>query len=72
MASTEEGVTQHQSLSSGQGGFVIQFRALDDVAQRRFTGRVEHVGSGEVGHFQTPEELAAFVRHVLSADRNGS
>lgn len=49
----------------GHGGFVIQFRELDDVEQGRFAGRVEHVASGEVGHFKTPEEMVAFVRRVL-------
>lgn len=53
-------------LSPGEGAFVIQFRAPADVAPDRFSGRIEHVASGEVGHFQTPGELADFVKRVLN------
>jgi hypothetical protein len=58
--------------SPGEGGFVIQFRAPRDVEQGRFKGRAEHVASGEVGHFQTPEELAAFIRNVLGGQHQES
>jgi hypothetical protein len=56
---------EREPLSPEQGAFVIQFRTSADVEQGRFTGRMEHVASGQVGHFQTPEQLVAFVRHVL-------
>jgi hypothetical protein len=56
---------EHNSFSPGEVGFVIQFRAPGDMEQGRFKGRAEHVASDEVGHFQTPEELAAFIRNVL-------
>jgi hypothetical protein len=62
---TTETEMEREALSPGEGAFVIQFRASADVEQGRFTGRVEHVASGDVGHFQTPEGLVAFVRRVL-------
>jgi hypothetical protein len=59
-------INQDEPLLHGQGAFVIQFRSLANVEQGRFTGRAEHVASGEVGHFQTPKGLMAFVTHVLN------
>jgi hypothetical protein len=65
MATAQVSKDKRGLLSPERGAFVIQFRASADVEQGRFAGRVEHVASGEVGHFQTPEQLVAFVRHVL-------
>lgn len=45
---------------STQRAFVIQFRQ-GAGAEGSFTGRVEHVGSGEATHFTTPEELIRFL-----------
>lgn len=44
---------------STQRAFVIQFLQREGVDD--FTGRVEHVGSGEVAHFTTPDELIRFL-----------
>jgi hypothetical protein len=60
---------KQKPLSPRDGGFVIQFRTTSDVTQARFAGRVEHVASGKVGHFRTPEELRDFVSRVLRARR---
>jgi hypothetical protein len=48
---------------STQRAFVIQFlqRPGDDGG---FTGRVEHVGSGEVAHFTSPDDLVAFLTRL--------
>jgi hypothetical protein len=48
---------------STQRAFVIQFlqRPGDEDG---FTGRVEHVGSGEVARFTTPDELMAFLTRL--------
>ena len=48
-----------------QRAFVVQLHATADVAQSRIVGRVEHVVSGQVGHFQTLEELLACMAGVL-------
>ena len=49
--------------------FVVQFRVETDLAQGRCTGRVEHVVSGQAAHFQSLEELVAFMTEVLTAVR---
>ena len=49
--------------------FVVQFRVETDLAQERCTGRVEHVVSGQAAHFQSLEELLAFITEVLRAVR---
>jgi hypothetical protein len=45
--------------------FIVQFRAETDLAQARCAGRVEHVVSGQATHFQSLEELLAFLTRVL-------
>ena len=45
--------------------FVVQFRVETDLAQGCCTGRVEHVVSGQAAHFQSLEELLAFIARVL-------
>ncbi len=49
--------------------FIVQFRAETDLAQARCAGRVEHVVSGQATHFQSLEELLAFLSRVLTAVR---
>jgi hypothetical protein len=49
-----------------QRAFVIQLDWESDVAHGHFTGRVEHVASGAVTHFQAPEDLLAFIGRVLA------
>ena len=46
-------------------GFIVQFRAETDLAQARCAGRVEHVVLGQATHFQSREELLAFLTRVL-------
>ncbi len=45
--------------------FVVQFRGGTDVAGR-YDGRLEHVASGRVTHFQSLEELAALLKRWLT------
>jgi len=47
--------------------FVVQFREETEDTCERFTGRVEHMISGEAARFQSPEELVAFLARVLRA-----
>src|SRR5207245_2181743 len=49
--------------------FVVQFRLGADVAQGPCAGRVEHVVSGQAAHFQSVEELLAFMARVLATVR---
>ena len=45
--------------------FVVQFREETDVEKGRLEGRVEHVTSGQARHFDSLEELLAFLGRVL-------
>jgi len=45
---------------------VVQFRVQPTGAPLGWEGRVEHVVSGQVTHFQSLEELWAFMRRVLA------
>jgi hypothetical protein len=49
--------------------FVVHFRTDTDITQERITGRVEHVVSGQSAHFDSLEELLAFVARVLISVR---
>jgi hypothetical protein len=57
------------SALSPYRAFVVQFRAETDVGQGRYTGRVEHVVSGQATRFASLEELLAFMAQVLTAIR---
>jgi hypothetical protein len=46
--------------------FVVHFRVSSDVARGQIAGRVEHVVSGQSTHFDSMEELLAFIAHVLT------
>ena len=50
-----------------QRAFVVQVHAAAVVAQGQLAGRVEHVVSGQAIHFDTLEELLAFIARVLTA-----
>ena len=45
--------------------FVIQFQAETEVEPNTLTGRIEHVASNRMTHFNTLEELLTFVNQVL-------
>jgi hypothetical protein len=47
--------------------FVVQLRELADVEQGQWSGRIENVTSGQATHFQSLDELLAFVARVLAA-----
>jgi hypothetical protein len=46
--------------------FVVQFRAQPADLALSWEGRVEHVNSGQVQRFHSPEELLAFLARVLT------
>ena len=47
--------------------FVVQFRPPTPTAQDLFTGRVEHMTSGQAARFTSLTELVAFFTQVLAA-----
>ena len=62
-------MTQEEPNLVRRRAFIVQFRAETDLAQARCAGRVEHVVSGQATHFQSLEELLAFLTHVLTTVR---
>ena len=50
-------MSQPQPTLPTNRAFVVQFRAQPSGASRGWEGRVEHVVSGQVTHFQSLEEL---------------
>jgi len=57
---------------SPQWAFVLQFRAGVDIEQGCCEGRIEHIVSGSATHFQSLEELLAFLAKVLHSIRTSS
>mgnify|MGYP003394877074 FL=1 len=49
--------------------FVVHLRANSDVTHGQVAGRVEHVVSGQSTHFDSLEELLAFMARVLTTVR---
>jgi hypothetical protein len=45
--------------------FVVQLSAASDLAQRRLSGRIEHVVSGTSAHFRSLEQLLGFIRRLV-------
>jgi hypothetical protein len=46
--------------------FVVQFYADTGLDMTHMTGRVEHVVSGQVGHFHSLVTLLSFITRVLA------
>jgi hypothetical protein len=55
-----------------EGVFVVQFNATTLATQGHVAGRVEHIVSAQATHFQSWEELQAFVARVLTASREAA
>ena len=69
---TEQSMPPHPTETaplSAHWAFVVHFRTDTDITQGRITGRVEHVVSGQSTHFDSLEELLAFVARVLASVR---
>jgi hypothetical protein len=56
-----------ESPLSPYRAFVVQLREQADVEHGQWAGRVEHVTSGQTSHFQSLEELLAFITRVLAS-----
>jgi hypothetical protein len=59
---------EHPSLPVRRA-FVVQFRVEANSEQGGFTGRVEHVVSGQATRFSSVEELLAFFARILSQEQ---
>ena len=62
---------KNQPSLPSQRAFVVQLHAEAQVKHGQWKGRVEHLNSGEAEHFASPEELLAFMAHVLK-DQEGA
>jgi hypothetical protein len=60
---------ENESPLSPYRAFVVQFRVETRLKQGQCAGRVEHVVSGQATHFQSLEELLAFMARVLASVR---
>jgi hypothetical protein len=49
--------------------FVVQLRGDANLAQGDFRGRVEHLVSMQATHFESIEELIAFIGRVVAAQQ---
>jgi hypothetical protein len=49
--------------------FVVQLRWDAAVEQEDFRGRVEHLNSMQAAHFESVEELLAFIARVVAAQQ---
>ena len=49
--------------------FVVQLRGDAAVEQGDFRGRVEHIVSMQAAHFESVEELIAFIVRVVAAQQ---
>ncbi len=59
-------MAQPQPTLPTNRAFVVQFRAQPTGTPLGWEGRVEHVVSGQATHFQSLEELWAFISRVLA------
>ena len=57
------------SEGAHMGAFVVQFRPAPQSDGERFEGRIEHVGTGEVAHFHSADELLSCIYQMLAEAR---
>jgi hypothetical protein len=59
-------MTQPHATLPTNRAFVVQFRSQPTDIPLSWEGRVEHLTSGQVLRFHSPEELLAFLTRVLT------
>jgi hypothetical protein len=55
-------------LLPARRAFVVQLSVEADLTREHWVGRVEHVVSGQVRHFQTLDALLGFVAQILAGE----
>jgi hypothetical protein len=60
---------KNQPSLPARKAFVVQLHAEAQVEQGHFKGRVEHLVSHQAAHFESLEELLAFVVRVVAEQR---
>jgi hypothetical protein len=59
-------MSKNQPSLPARRAFVVQFHADAQVEQGHFKGRVEHLVSHQAAHFESLQELLAFIVRVLT------
>ena len=59
-------LTQGSSMLPIRSAFVVQFTAEAGVMGGQWSGRVEHVRSGQTMHFHSLDDLLTFIARVLT------
>jgi hypothetical protein len=60
-------MTKNKPSLPSDRAFVVQLHRDADVGQGDFRGRVEHLVSMQATHFESVEELLAFIMRVVTA-----
>ena len=60
--------TKNESPFAPNRAFVVQVHVDTDLERGDCVGRLEHVISGKVAHFQSREELLASMARILAAE----
>ena len=63
-------MTKKQPSLPANRAFVVQFHADAQPEKGQFRGRVEHLVSYQAAHFESVEELTAFMVRVLTANNH--
>jgi len=50
----------------GNRAFVVQFQTPSEQFPELWDGRAEHLESGQVTHFDSPEQLWTFITQILT------
>ena len=58
-------MTKTQPSLPARRAFVVQIHAEAQLEQGHFKGRVEHVVSRQAAHFESLEELVAFITRLV-------
>jgi len=58
-------MAKNQPSLPARRAFVVQVHAEAQVERGHFKGRVEHVVSHQAAHFESLEELVAFITQVV-------
>jgi hypothetical protein len=60
------GMNKNQPSLPARKAFVVQLHADAQVENHHFKGRVEHIVSHQATHFESLEELVAFIVQVVT------
>jgi len=62
----------HEVPLPADRALVLQFKPVGENGGGSFAGRVEHIATGQVGIFNSTEELCAKLKVILNQQKSGS